>query len=212
MTPVECAEIISLAQEQRFAQRQTIFRQGDPVKFIFVLISGRVKIIETSRGGTEVILSTRRQGEVVGGLGLIPGSPHTRTALALERCHMFIWEAEEFHSLFERYPKLALNSSRILSERLRELEQRFQELATQPVAPRLARTLVRLFNEDEDAIRKPAPIALSNEELAQMTGMTSFTVSRLLSEWEQRGILISQRRCVLIKDLPGLKALAIGGP
>jgi CRP-like cAMP-binding protein len=210
IAPTDCAEIVLRAKERRFAKHETIFRQGDPVKFIFLLVSGWVKITETSQGGADVILSMRSSGEVVGGLGLAPNSPHTRTAQALERCHMLVWEAGDFQTLAERYPALALNSSQILSERLQILEERFHELATQPVAPRLARTLVRLLEQSQSGTQKPAPIGLTHEELAQMTGMTSFTVSRLLSEWEQRGIIASHRRSVLIKDLLGLRTLAKG--
>ncbi|HKN36279.1 MAG TPA: Crp/Fnr family transcriptional regulator [Terriglobales bacterium] len=206
----ECGEIVSLARERYFAKRQTIFRQGDPAKFIFVLVSGRVKITETSHSGVEVILSIEEAGEVIGELGAMPDASRTRTAQALERSHMLMWEAGEFQTLLERYPALVLNSTHILSERLRVLEERFQELATEPVAPRLARTLVRLLEPDENGTRKPAPISLSREELAQMTGMTSFTVSRLLCDWEQRGIISNHRRSVLIKDLPGLRTLASG--
>jgi CRP-like cAMP-binding protein len=206
----QCDEIVSLAHERCFAKHQTIFRQGDPVKFIFVLISGRVKITETSEAGAEVILSIEKAGEIVGELGLMPDGSHTRTAQALERCHMLMWEAGKFQTLFDRYPALALNSFHILSDRLRVFEQRFQELATQPVATRLARMLVRLLEQNEKGTRGRAPIGLSHEELAQMTGMTSFTVSRLLCEWEQRGIITSHRRSVLIKDLLGLRMLAKG--
>jgi CRP-like cAMP-binding protein len=210
LTPTECGEIVSRGQQRCFARHQTIYRQGDPVKFIFVLISGRVKITETSPAGAEVILSIEEAGGIVGELRVVPGGSHMRTALALERCAVLTWEAQEFQKLLERYAGLAVNSSHILSERLRVLERRFQELATEPVAPRLARTLVRLLEPNENGSRESAPINLSHEELAQMTGMTSFTVSRLLRDWEQRHIVTSRRRSVLIKDLPGLRTLANG--
>ena len=65
---VDCGEIVSLAQERCFAKYQAIYRQGDPVKFIFVLVSGRLKTTETSHGGAEVILSIEEAGSVVGEL------------------------------------------------------------------------------------------------------------------------------------------------
>ena len=204
----ECGEIVSLAQERSFARHQTVYRQGEPAKFISILVSGRVKITETSQGGAEVILAIEEAGGVVGELWVVPGGVHARTAEALERCHMLLWDAGVFQTLFERYPTLVLNLSYILSERLRVLERRFQELATEPVAPRLARTLLRLLDPNENGTRESVPIGLSHEELAQMTGMTSFTVSRLLRDWEQRDIVTSRRRSVLIKDLPGLRTLA----
>jgi CRP-like cAMP-binding protein len=206
----ECAEILSFAHERRFAKHQTIFRQGDSAKFVLVMLSGRVKTIETSHTGAEVILSVDDAGDVVGGVGLSPSDYHTRSAQALERCHMLAWEAQMFRTLCERYPTLALNSLRILGCHLRILEQRFQELATERAAPRLALTLVRLLEQNGNGAPNAAPIALSHEELAQMTGMTPFTVSRLLSEWEVRDIVASQRKSLLVKDFSGLRVLAKG--
>jgi CRP-like cAMP-binding protein len=210
LTLSDCAEIVSLAQERLFWKNQTIFREGDPVKSVFVVVSGRVKITETSRAGSEVILNIEESGGPVGELGLTAGCSHTRTAQALERCHVLVWEATRFQAFCEQYPKLTVKSVWMLSERLRVLEARFQELATEHVAPRLALTLVRLLERKGNGAPKPAPIGLSHEELAQMTGMTLSTVSRLLSEWERRGIVTIRYKSILIKDLSGLITLAKG--
>ena len=86
-----------------------------------------MKITETSQAGAEVILSIEEAGEVVGGLGVMPGGSRTRTAQALERCHMLMSEAGKFQTLFERYPRLP-SIRLILSEHLRVLEDRFQDV------------------------------------------------------------------------------------
>ena len=199
LTLAECAEVASIAQERQFPDRQTIFREGDSVRFVLVLISGRVKLTQLSRFGTEVIFSVGGTGEVLGGLGLTPNSAHRLTAQTLGRCHVLSWDVRAFLSLEERIPAVRRNAVGILSERLRRLEERFLELATEQVAPRLARMLFRLLEQGNHGSH-PSRIDLSHEELAQMTGTTLFTVSRLLCEWEQRGIVQTLRKAVMIRD------------
>lgn len=210
LTLAQGSEIVSIGQVRRFSRNQTIFREGDPVNSVVFLISGRLKITQTSRAGAEVILRVVETGEVAGGLGLPAGRAQTVTAQALEPCRVLLWEVRRFQTFCERFPALHRNAARILADRLQTLEECFLELATDQVAPRLARMLVRLSEHSvgppTDAIR----ISLSCEELAQMTGTTLFTVSRLLSEWAQRGMISRRRKAVLIHDLPGLIALTKG--
>ena len=115
-----------------------------------------MKSSETSHGGAEVTLSTEEAGEVIGAnLGhVVCFSPPTAQALEL------VCEAGKFQARSELYPALRFNSSQILSERLPMLEERSHELATQPVAPRLARTLVRLLEQNQNGTQKPVPIGL----------------------------------------------------
>jgi CRP/FNR family transcriptional regulator, nitrogen oxide reductase regulator len=207
LTLAQCAEVASIAQERRFSHRQTIFRESDPVRFVLVLVSGRVKLTQLSRFGTEVIFSVGGTGEVLGGLGLAPDSKHRLTAQTLGQCQVLAWDARAFVALEERIPAVRRNAVSILSDRLRILEERFLELATEQVAPRLARMLVRLLEQGNHGSHATR-IDLSHEELAQMTGTTLFTVSRLLSEWEQRGVVQTQRKAVMVQDPQRLIDLA----
>lgn len=177
---------------------------------VSVLSAGRVKITQLSRSGAEVILRVKGSGEVLGGLGVQPGGPHFLTAQTLEACTVLVWEARKFEALEERFPSLRRNTVRIFAERLRILEQRFLELATEQVAPRLARMLVRLLQQTGHAEKYAVRIELSREELAQMTGTTLFTVSRLLCDWEQRGIIQTQRKAVVVQNPQSLMNLAEG--
>jgi len=96
---------------------------------------------------------------------------------------------------------------RILARRLQELEGRFLEISTERVAPRLARELLRLLAHVGRKVDDVVEIHLSREELAQLTGTTLFTVSRLLSSWEQGGILSLRRQAVCVKSPFGLLGL-----
>ena len=196
----DCTAIASLAREHCVRIRQKIFCEGDPVGCVFVLASGRVKITQACRSGAEVILRVVGSGEVVAGLGLSSQSLHMLTAQALESCRVLTWEARTYEVLCQRLPVLARNSLRILADWQRILEERFLELATQPVGQRLARMLVRLLKQRAGVPQEPGLIGLTRRELAQMIGASMFTVSRLLCDWEDQGILETRRKAVVVQS------------
>lgn len=204
----ECDEIASLARVVRYDRRQTVFREGDAVDTVSVLVSGRAKITQLSRAGGEVILRVKGSGEVLGGLGMAPGAPQFLSAQTLEPCVLLVWHSRKFELLEDRFPALRRNTVRIFADRLRTLEEQFLELATEQVAPRLARMLVRLLEQAAGDTRNSIRIDLSREELAQMTGTTLFTVSRLLCDWEELGIIQTQRKAVVVCNSRSLIALA----
>jgi CRP/FNR family transcriptional regulator, nitrogen oxide reductase regulator len=121
---------------------------------------------------------------------------------------VIMWDMRTIESMAERFPVLQRNTIAILTERLLGLQERFYELATEKVASRLARTLVRLLESVGRKAGEAVRIGLSREELAQMAGTTLFAVSRLLSEWSQRGIIDARREAVLVYDDSRLLELA----
>ncbi len=200
LTLVECAEVASTARERRFSRRQTIFREGEALRSVFVLISGRVKMTQHSYSGVEVIQRLHGRGEVVGTVGFARESEHLLSAQALDECHLFEWDAMRFESFEKRFPALRRNAMFILADRLATHEERFVELATEQVANRLARILIRLLERTGPSAKGPVRIDLSQEELAQMIGTTVFSVSRVLCDWEQHAIIQTKRKAVLVRN------------
>lgn len=190
--------------------RQVLCREGEPVNRMVLIGSGWVKATKLSASGEEVIVGLSGPGAFVVGLGLRPGAPSPSTAQVLEPGHALVWDAAKLESFCERFPVLRRNAAHILAERLRGLEQRFHKLATEQVPARLASLLIDLAGQlgcrAGDAVR----VSLSREELAQMTGTTLFTVSRTLSQWNERGIVDARRRAVLILNVPLLLTMARG--
>jgi CRP/FNR family transcriptional regulator, nitrogen oxide reductase regulator len=210
LSQTELAELAASSREWRVAQKQPLFNEGEPARELSLLTAGRAKITQLSSCGDVVILRLAVPGEVVGGLGLTPGAPQPVTPVALEPCDILSWEMRVFGALADRFPVLHLNALRILAERVRDIEERYRELATEMVAPRLARTLLRLLGQVGRQYGGAVLIALSREELGQMTGTTLFTVSRLLSQWEARGFLKCGREAVIVGDPRGLVGVATG--
>jgi CRP/FNR family transcriptional regulator, nitrogen oxide reductase regulator len=208
ISPVTCREIVSAAHEKEFSRRQTIFIEGDPVRQILLLTSGCVKITQLGPSGSEVILRVNGPGELIGALGLTSSGNHFVTARTTQISTGLVWEAAVFEAICDRIPVLRRNTARILSVRLQELEERFREISTQKVGARLSHQLVRLLSQVGRYANGSLEISLSREELAQLTGTTLFTVSRLLCKWEKRGIVKTRREAVAVSDLEALKNLS----
>ena len=118
----------------------------------------------------------------------------------MEQCRALTWEYTRLQNLLMEYPQIRKNISQILFGRLRELEQRFREVATEKVATRLAFTLLRLLKKVGKHHQGGVRVSLSREELAQMTGTTLFTISRILSKWGEEGFVLPCREAVLVRD------------
>jgi len=196
----ELLHIASCARARSFARDELLFMQGQPVQGLMLLQTGSVKQTQLSSSGEEVILWMHGQGDAV---GMNPGEQpcnHTCSARALENCKALVWEYSRLQTLLSGHPQIRTNINRILSSRLQELEERFREVATEKVAKRLAFTLLRLLKQVGKEHQAGTELSLSRDELAQMTGTTLFTISRILSRWAEEGFILPRREAVVIKD------------
>ena len=199
-----CTNILSTARPMDIRSRQVIYFAGDQIEQIFMLTSGRVKITQFSERGTEVILRLCIPGELISELALVPGSRHSSTAQAAQDCEVLAWDSATFEAALERTPLLRRNAKRILEQRLEELERRFCEVSTETVAPRLAHGLARLLDQIGRQVNSHVEINVSQEALAQMTSMASFTVCRILTNWENQGLVKLRREVIEVHNVAGL--------
>ena len=201
------SRIAAAARVREFARGEMLFIEGDSVQNVLLLTAGFAKINKLGLSGTEVILRFSTPGDVLGATGLFSTGRHCTTAQSFRMCRALVWDPPAFKALAEQFPVLHQNMCRIVGGELLELEERFREVATERVAPRVARQLVRLLDKIGRQVEDGVEISLSREELAQMTGTTLFTVSRLLSAWEERGMVKPRREGVTICDIPALNAI-----
>ncbi len=202
------AQISTAARAKEFSRGEMLYFEGDPVRRVLLLTSGFVKINKFGQSGAEVILKLGVPGDVIGAVDLFSTGRHCATAQAFRQCRALVWDAVAFKDLVERFPVLHQNMVRVLGEYLLELEERFREVATERVGSRVAGQLLRLLEKIGRQVNGDVEVGLSREELAQMTGTTLFTVSRLLSAWEARGIVKPRREAVAICDVQSLRAIS----
>lgn len=211
MPPRDCMEIASHARAMTFRRNELLFAQGQPVRSLILLESGVVKMTQVSADGSEVLLWMRGPGEPVDIYVASTLCNHTCSAQAMERCRALTWNCQRLQALANRYPRLRMNILRIVTERLMELEERFREMATETVTKRLALNLLRLAKRVGTHSKEGIEVSLSRAELAQMTGTTLFTISRVLSSWAERGLVQPRREAVLVSDLDKLQLVSFEG-
>lgn len=208
MPPSDCSDILSRARECEFSRREKIFLEGDPARSVILLTSGSAKITQLGQNGTEVILRIVGRGDLVGMMGLRDSCSRSSVIEARHDSEALVWDTRVFETLAVRFPVLQRNLLNVVAHRLRELEERYREVSAEKVATRLSRQLVRLFTQLGQRTSGTIEIHLSRKELAQLTGTTLFTVSRLLSHWHEQGVVSARRETVSVQDLDSLRELA----
>jgi CRP-like cAMP-binding protein len=205
LTQRECMEILSCARARTFARDEMLFTQGEPVRNLIMLRSGSVKLTQLSSGGKEALLWMTRTGDPVNPNAESASRSQTCSARAIDPGKALVWEFGRLQMLLAQHPQIRKDLDKILTERLKELEERFREMAIERVAKRLALALLRLLKQIGKPSTEGVDVCLSREELAQMTGTTLFTISRILSEWAEQGFVLPRREAVTVLDASRLE-------
>jgi len=200
--------VLSTARCKTYACRNLMFRIDDPIEETLLLVEGCAKVSQLTRSGAEVVLRISIPGELVGELGMEPGRRHSSSAQAMEECVVLAWMTQTFESSLERFPILRRNVNSILERRIIEMESRVCRIsAGQLVSQRLAHDLCCLGSSMGRKVNGHIEIKIAQETLAQMTAMGAYTLNRILSSWQNQGLLKVYRKCIAIHDPLGLSAL-----
>lgn len=210
LDPRDISAIVSAAQRRRVTRHGVFFHQGAPASALHVLVQGRTKLVQTTAEGHQVVIRIVGPGDMFGGVALLGDAVYPATAEALSASEALLWPAPAVARLVARHPALALNALRVLAHRLGELQDRYRELATERVEQRVARALMRLARQAgrRDARGVRIDMELTRQDLGELTGTTLYTVSRILSAWQGRGLIDAGRTQVVIRDPHGLVAIA----
>jgi CRP/FNR family transcriptional regulator, nitrogen oxide reductase regulator len=210
LAPLEMQEVLSAGREQHIPEDRFLFYQDDPAERIYVLKTGRIKLTQLSDDGQQVLLRVITAGMLFAAISVVEGALYPVSAQAAEESRVLTWSQESMLELITRHPVLALNAMRLLAGHVREFQDRYRELATERVERRLARAVLRLASQTgrktEEGVLLDLP--LTRQDLAEMSGTTLYTVSRILSQWETQGLILSGRERVVIRFPHGLVSIA----
>ncbi|MEO8084738.1 MAG: Crp/Fnr family transcriptional regulator [Ardenticatenales bacterium] len=202
--------IAAAALTRRVEAGDAFFVQGEPTACFYVLSKGRARLTQVTPDGQQVVVRFITPGEGFGIVASLAGGDYPLTAEALEPAEAYGWDGEAFKGLMAAHPELASRSMALLASRMREFQDRNRELATERVERRIARALLRLAGQsgvrESGGVRIDLP--LSRQDLAELSGTTVFTVSRLLSGWEAAGIVGTGRKRIVIRRPHDLVAIA----
>lgn len=188
----------------------TLFREGEAASSFFVIQHGTVKLTQLTPEGHQVVLRLISAGDAFGGAAAFGGGSYPVTADAVTDVVVYEWPGPVILELMERYPKLAISAARFVAARLHELQIQYRQLATERVERRIARALMRLAHQAGKPVDTGVLIdlPLSRDDVAQMTGTTLYTVSRIVSRWEAEGLVAAGRQRIVIKKPQLLLSIA----
>jgi CRP-like cAMP-binding protein len=190
------------------------FFQGDPATYFYILVSGRAKLLQSNPAGQQVNLRTINEWQMFGALGAVRQyATYPATAQALEPSSALAIKSVFLHDALQTRPYLNFSLMQLMTGYIMEMQERYRELATERVEQRIALTVLRLASQigvraanEETMIELP----LSRQDLAEASGTTVFTVSRVLADWERRGLVEAGRERVLIRNPHGLVQISEG--
>jgi CRP-like cAMP-binding protein len=201
--PAESLErLASVARRRTYRRGQVIVHEGDPGDSLYVLESGRVKVLSYAGSGRETIFDILGPGECFGELSLIDGQPRSATVETLEPVEAAVLQRSDFLDVVRSNTECLDHLLTALTSKIRQLSETVTDLAFLDLEGRLAKKLLELAaehgREAEGAIEIELPI--TQEELAAMIGATRTTVNELLGRYEARQAIARRGRRIAILD------------
>lgn len=207
--PVRAAAA-AMAGARTFARGVRIFDQGERAGRAHALLSGCVRITQSGSDGEEGLVRFIGPGEIFGCVPVLTDGLYPADATAMVDAVELSWDPADLLALMQRHSQIAINMVAIVGKRLGEAQERLRELATQRADRRVARTLLRLLDQagrrTGDGVQIEFP--LRRKDIADIAGTTLHTVSRIIADWERRGLLVTRHRHLVIRSPDRIRAIA----
>jgi len=210
LSPADRSTIAEVSRVQEFAKGETIFEQDSPSDAFYAISAGRVKIFKMMPNGKDVILEVFGPGDPLGAVAAYMDRPFPASAAALEDTTCVIIPRAAFFRLIETQPSLVRGLLLGLTFRLVELTNRLAELSGGRIEPRFARLFLKLASEMGRPERGGTfiPLALSRQELADLTGTTIETCIRIMSRWNKDDVVRTEKDGFVVLNRSELEKIA----
>jgi CRP-like cAMP-binding protein len=187
-----------------------IFSKGDPGNSLFAVMSGTVKISNSSADGRSAILNLIGAGEIFGEMSVLDGQARSADATANTNCEIFAIDRREFLPFMRSQPELAMKFIELLCARLRWTSDQVEQVILQNLPGRLAGALIRLTEKDKLAAGERT-IAITQQEISEMVGMTRESINKQLRVWAARNWVRLEHGAIVVLDAEALQLLADAG-
>lgn len=178
-----------------------IFFRGDHAEHFYLLLAGEIALILSSPDGRELIINVMHPGDFFGELGLITGRPRSADAVARRAADLVVIAHQAFLSALDREPLMTRRLLDATASRLSRTSEFQNSLAFLDAQSRLARVLLELDSQNEER----GYITISQEELAQRSGLIRQTVAKTLGQWRRNGWLLTGRGHIVLLNRDALR-------
>jgi CRP/FNR family transcriptional regulator, nitrogen oxide reductase regulator len=199
-------EALAQARPLRLPKGTAAFDQGKKAEDSFLLLDGRLRVTRLMTAEKQMVVRFVGPGDMLADAMVTDSELYPGTATAVVDSLALVWPNSVWRGLVTRHPNMALNAMKALGARLEDSQIRILEMSTQQAERRVANAILRLADQAgrhvEDGILIDFPV--SRQEIAELTGTTLHTVSRILSAWIEQGLVEGGRQRILVRDPLGL--------
>jgi CRP/FNR family cyclic AMP-dependent transcriptional regulator len=176
----------------------TIMAGGDPTDSLYIVLSGRLKVMMSDSEGKEVILAILGPGEFFGEMGLIDDEPRSATVVTIEPCELLSIAKRDFKKYMAENFQMTEAVMRGLVRRLREADRKIGSLALLDVYGRVARLLLDMAEnvDGEKIVTKRLP----KQDIAKMIGASREMVSRVMKDLQTGGYIEMRGSTIVLRD------------
>ena len=194
----------------RLPAKTDVYHRGEPGKEMCILLDGGVKVSTVSVDGKEIIFDLLSEGDFFGEVSLFDGQPRTATVTTIVPSALVILERDFFMGFLEKYPAVAIRLLHLLAHRLRAADTFLEEVLFFDSETRLAKRVMALKDiygkADGDSVQ--IELKVSQQEIANLVGVTREQVNKHLKKWERAEIIRLEHGRLTILNLPLLQQMA----
>ncbi|PYE52948.1 Crp/Fnr family transcriptional regulator [Deinococcus yavapaiensis KR-236] len=204
------ASLTATARKVRVTKGHLIYHTEDAAETVYILVSGRVRLYRIGAGAREVTVAVHEAGELFGTTSIAPDSTYGLYAEALEDGEVLALGANTLRDLLRSQPALGVALSAQLTRQARDLQERLTGLVFLEVSQRLAGALLTMAEASgaTESGKKALKGRISHQDLAYLVGSTRETITKLLGEFKERGLLDLGYRRIVVLDEAGLRDVA----
>lgn len=189
LTDEELHKITDRLVVKKFRKNEIILQVEDTNKYMYIILNGKTKVIQTTEDGKEILLAMHQSGEFFGEMSLIDGKTSPATVIATEDSTVAVISKEDFYSLVKTQKKVLDNLLLILCSRYRESWEKIQMLNLKNASQRIKILFFMLSDKYGEKTTEGVTlnVKLTHQEIADMAGMARETVTRVIDRWQRDG-------------------------
>lgn len=195
--------ITKLADDKKtksLRKKETIYTEGSFPSNVFFLQKGKVKAYKSNDNGKEYITELYKEGDFFGYLDLLQGESYQETTISLEKSEVAMIPKDDFFNLLQGNREVATKFIKMLSNEIKDREERLLQLAYNSVRKRVAQALVMLVQRYQEDRSKPFSMAITREDIASMVGTATETVIRTLSDFKDERLVDMKGSLITVLD------------
>jgi CRP-like cAMP-binding protein/CheY-like chemotaxis protein len=192
---------------KKVRKKDLLFMEGHSANFLYIIMSGKIKIFKSNEWGKEFIIDIYKQGDFLGYIALMENKDHSESAMAIEDCEVALIHKDDFLKLFYSNNDVSLKFIKLISNNYFEMEERLLKLAYDSARKRVAEALLFVSKKYQKDDKHELSFSLLRENISAIAGISRESVSRNLTDFKEEGLIDGDNGSIKILDFKKLKNL-----